>query len=615
MGFASEIFLTKKNVTKDEWEEFIQLISKYNGNFKNWQLYIKFIKNEIHYYVKSECLLPSSINNLASFILKKSDFKGYKKRFSYPYVSNVDSNVVDIKNYFSLSKKSKVCYIKINFKKIFNKIFSNIEMVTSKNKIIKSYNLLFSIPAVLLSVNFLSNYNLVYKSAPKYLDISKGLHLLKTDRSNSIFKVDAFPYLQGEYYLEQKDISFFKHSLIFGSSGCGKSKFISLLIDNIRKTDLFKTKYKVVVIDPHAALEKDIGGIGRVIDFKNSFDSINLFCNSNEDTIVSSSLLLDLFKGLLGTNYNSKLERVLRHSLYLLLSLEKFNFKTLRKLLLEIDFRSMLIKEANDKIPISIIEFFLTEFNEIKTKSYTEAISPIIAFIDEMEMFPIFNEDNFKSNLKNEIDNNFLTIFSLDRTKLGDQVTKMISGLVMQQMFTLIQNYTFDSHIIFIIDEVSVVENAILNRFLAEARKYNLSLILAGQYFNGTSNSLQKAIFANVINYYIFRLSTFDANTIVDNLNIKIPLNDTREQKVKLITDLQDRECLIRVNSCGNLLPVIKCSTLDFKSYPRIKKKNLEKDNCLKNNFTKSCKFNINSNLKLNELMKKNSTGRGDFNE
>ena len=230
-------------------------------------------------------------------------------------------------------------------------------------------------------------------------------------------------------------------------------------------------------------------------------------------------------------------------------------------------------------------------------------------------MFPIFNEDNFKSNLKNEIDNNFLTIFSLDRTKLGDQVTKMISGLVMQQMFTLIQNYTFDSHIIFIIDEVSVVENAILNRFLAEARKYNLSLILAGQYFNGISNSLQKAIFANVINYYIFRLSTFDANTIVDNLNIKIPLNDTREQKVKLITDLQDRECLIRVNSCGNLLPVIKCSTLDFKSYPRIKKKNLEKDNCLKNNFTKSCKFNINSNLKLNELMKKNSTGRGDFNE
>ena len=46
-----------------------------------------------------------------------------------------------------------------------------------------------------------------------------------------------------------------------------------------------------------------------------------------------------------------------------------------------------------------------------------------------------------------------------------------------------------------------------------------------------------------------------------------------------------------------------------------MKKKNLEKDNCLKNNFTKSCKFNINSNLNLNDVMKKNSTGRGDFNE
>ena len=120
-------------------------------------------------------------------------------------------------------------------------------------------------------------------------------------------------------------------------------------------------------------------------------------------------------------------------------------------------------------------------------------------------MLPTFNENNSNCpTLEKTITNNFLTILSLDRTRLGNNITKMISGLIMQQLFILIQNYTFKEHLIFIIDEVPVIENFILNKFLAEARKYNLSLILAGQYFNGISEKLQKAIFANVINYYIF---------------------------------------------------------------------------------------------------------------
>ena len=39
-------------------------------------------------------------------------------------------------------------------------------------------------------------------------------------------------------------------------------------------------------------------------------------------------------------------------------------------------------------LPQSIIDFFQTEFSELKNKSYGEAISPIIAFIDEMEIIP-----------------------------------------------------------------------------------------------------------------------------------------------------------------------------------------------------------------------------------
>ena len=86
-----------------------------------------------------------------------------------------------------------------------------------------------------------------------------------------------------------------------------------------------------------------------------------------------------------------------------------------------------------------------------------------------MEMLPIFNEDNVTNNLKDEISNNFLTLFSLDRTLLGSKITKTISGLIMQQLFTLIQSNNFKEHIIFIIDEVAIIENPIICRFLSES--------------------------------------------------------------------------------------------------------------------------------------------------
>lgn len=128
-------------------------------------------------------------------------------------------------------------------------------------------------------------------------------------------------------------------------------------------------------------------------------------------------------------------------------------------LLLELDYRNKILEQTKGHIPTSVYNFFMVDFNDLKSKSYGEAISPIIGFIDEMEMLPVFNGAQSSNNLKDVVKNNFLTIFSLDRTRLGDKIIKTISGLIMQQLLTVIQKRDFDEHIIFIIDEVAVVEN------------------------------------------------------------------------------------------------------------------------------------------------------------
>ena len=608
---TSEIYLTKNYVLKKEWEDLINVISNYNGLLKNWKIIIENNSNQLRYFIKSDCSLPATINGLNAFLMKNiENNKLYYSYLSLPLFTNTENNIIDIINYLEIKNKGTLNFIEITFKKLSkNNIKKKIVIYLTKNGNTKKYRLLLSNPTNILSVDFDNNKRYFFKSAPKYLDINKILHLLSTDINSSIFKIDTFPYLQGDFYLNQNNFSFYKHSVVLGASGTGKSKFLSLLINNIYKNSDLKQRYKIVIIDPHAALEDDIGGISRVIDFKTTLDSIDLFINNPNDVISSTELLLELFKSLIADQYNSKLERVLRHSIYVLLLDNSFNFSNLRKILLELEYRNFLIKKLKNKLPISVIEFFLTDFNDLKTKAYGEAVSPIIAFIDEMEMIPVFNNQTNEDNLRKTIYDNFLTLFSLDRTKLGDKVTKTISGLVMQQLLSLIQNHSFNEHIIFIVDEVAVIENPILCRFLAEARKYNLSLILAGQYFSQITDKLKNAIFANVINYYIFRVSKIDANILVDNFNMKIPLDDTRDKRIKMLTELNNRECILRIDSNDKLLPAFKASTISYESIPRIKKANkLEKNNSLKTD----CKFTIGNNVNLKDILLSSSTRKVD---
>ena len=615
MGCSSEIYLTKSNIGREDWLKLIESVSKYNGYLKKWNIIVSLSNNQIRYFIKSKVSLPTIINNLGSFLIKNEETPNLKtKILTLPTIYNLESNIIELSNYYRIKKYTNLKYIKITFIKVSeNKILSNAHFYFEKNnKLIKS-KLFLTIPQNILSIDFNNNKNYTYKKVPKYLDISKILHILKSDKFNSNLLVDTFPYLEGNYYLNQYSIDFAKHSLILGASGTGKSKYISSFIKTLNDTS--HNNYRVVMIDPHASIEKDIGGLGHTIDFRNIEDSINLFASTGSDIISTTELILELFKSLISDQYNSKLERVLRHSIYLLISNETFNFNTLKNLILDIAFRTNLINNSKQKVPSSVIDFFLTDFNDLKTKSYGEAISPIISFIDEMEMIPIFNENNITNNLKDEISNNFLTLFSLDRTMLGSRITKTISGLIMQQLFTLIQSNSFKEHIIFIIDEVAIIENPIICRFLSEARKYNLSLFLAGQYFNQISTQLKESILANIVNYYIFRVSRLDASLLSENLEIKIPFNEGKDQKeqkenkINLLSSLNNRECIIRISSNNILSPVFKARTLDFTSIPRIinnkKDKNLKKTECQKSNL------NINiDDISLKDILKKTSSSR-----
>lgn len=587
MKYTTEIFLTSEHVTEESWLNLLNGISNLNGLFHKWSLWTRIENNEVRYFVQTRRQLPTVVSSLGDFLLKQIEeieeieeepasslglfylFLGFFKK--------KENSVLDVYDYNETRKNRQMQFAKFTMfplKQNYFRFHTRLYFKKENSKKLKRRFALFSIPQTLLSINFAEHNRFLYKKdAKKYLNIEKSLHLLRNEKQDPVLKVDTFPYLAGNYYLNLNEYDFDVHSLVVGASGTGKSKFMSNFISNLASREEYRNKYKVVVIDPHAALEKDIGGLEAtdVIDFKTLENSMDLFVNTGKDPIVSTELMLSLLKGLMADQYNSKAERVLRHSIYALLVKGDLSFNNLRRMVLDMDYRNNLLGELEEKLTDSTVAFFRTDFNELKSKSYQEAISPIISLIDEMQMLPAFHTDLKQRKMKQVIEENFLTIFSLDQTVLGEKVTKTIAGLVMQQMLELVQSYAFDQHIIFLIDEVAVVENSILHRFLAEARKYSLSLMLAQQYFNQISEELQKAIFANVLNYYVFRISREDAVILEGNIQMEMAVHNSFHARREMLTKLANRECVVRVSSYGKVLTAMKARTVDFEPIPKRK--------------------------------------------
>lgn len=559
-SWTYEVFLGGSNLDITKWREFLLNIADYLGYFSSWQIIIKLDGTTLRYYLESPKPLPLSFG-LADFLLKQLDapLSAEKTIPKSPYLNHQNETCLHLVRRLQKSDHA-FKQLTLHFRS-YKKLLTGSAYLTYENY---TRRLALFNPATLLAVDFSKTKNYTFKKFPKYLKTEKVLKLLKKSGQNALFKIDTFPYYKINAFLCHDSYDFAKHSLVLGGSGSGKSKFLASFIDKIYRAA--PNEYKIVVIDPHDALKNECGSIASqsVINFQSSAESINLFQTNADDINVGVELMLTLFRSLMGNDYNSELERVLRYASFLLMTAGKFSFLHLRELLTDVEYRNQIIEQQKNQVPLSVTRFFLADFNELRTRAYATAVAPIIAFIDELQMVPVFNSEPPVTDLSAQITNNFLTIFSLSRPRLGNKVTQTIAGLLLQQLFLFAQKSLIDQHLIIIIDEVATVENPILSRFLSELRKYKTSIMLAGQYFGQFSEELRSAIFANTSNYYIFRVSKSDAELLTHNLNIGLASSDKIEDKESFLTGLKSRECFVQVSRGDETYPGCKGRTLDF---------------------------------------------------
>lgn len=561
-GFQYEIFLGAKHLTAPEWQEFLLAVQRQIGSCRSWSLRMEFENHVLRYYLSSPMQLPSSLG-LENFLLKPTAISDpLTDTTGWPLLHRLEDNCTALALRLQ-RKRLNLCSLTLKNRGGRQAVIGHVDVIIQNGQKFLQRPLLLTSPATLLSVDFNQTKNYTYKKIPKYLNLDKVAKLFSQAPNHNLLEIDPFPYNSNPAYLDLEQYDFTKHSLILGGSGMGKSKFLATMIHQIyiKHPD----EYQIVIIDPHDALKQDLAHIPDriVVDFTTPETSIDLFATHVQSISANIELMLGLFQSLIADNYNSRLERVLRYSIYLLFVAKEFNFGALRCLLTELEYRQQLLNQHHDNLPDSVAQFFLTDFQELKTKAYSEAIAPIVAFIDEMQMVSTFSQQCCTAGLEGTMQDTFLTIFSLNRLQFGDKVVRTLAGLLMQQLFLLAQTCSSDQHLLIIIDEVAIVENPILPRFLSELRKYGASVFLAGQYFAQISSSLRDSIFANTSNYYLFRTSRADANLLSQNLEIKLVGSEDQSDQAKLLASLKSRECLAQISHDGKILPIFKAHTTD----------------------------------------------------
>jgi hypothetical protein len=437
-----------------------------------------------------------------------------------------------------------------------------------KGGVFYSSHITFTSPLSGFEFDFKKDIKLKKKSSPLFLKIDEVVPLLASAKKEGLLEVLGFPYFSSSFYLSLRNFEFGKHSLIVGQTGTGKSKFIELLIKGIVEYKLDK-EYAVILIDPHAALYPQLLNTPNNINYDFIRSSCDLFPAFSEPKIATELTIL-LFKTLLADQFNAKLERVLKYAIYILFLKNQMSLFALKKFLTELEFRKEILRQLEEGDDY-LVHFFDTEFVEVQTKFYEIAIMPILVLVDELSFIPAFSKEAI-NKLETTIKNNFLTCFSLSRMFLGDKATRLIAGLLMQQIFLIAQKRSIAKKIILIIDEVSLVENEGMIAILSEARKYNLSLFLSQQYLTQITPDLLKAVMSNVYNYFVFKVSDEDAKILTKNLEIKFPDEILVKEKNKglsedslkreLLVTLNPRECLVRVFAEGKFYPCFKGKTL-----------------------------------------------------
>ncbi len=321
------------------------------------------------------------------------------------------------------------------------------------------------------------------------------------------------------------------HFYAVGASGSGKSKFLeSLIIQDIIQGEGFG------VIDPHGDLIEDIKGwlyFWTQKDFKN--DIVLIDPTDLENTASFNPLepikgipperlaaqLVEAFKKIWADAWGERMADIMRNSLIALVE-NNLTLVELPLFLTDPAVRKKILR--NVKSPSCLQRFKYFESLPVRTwNEWLEStLNKVDAFLSDPAIRQIFASTKSSFNLRDIMDNKKILLVNLNKGRLGDSANLlgalMVSKIKMAAFSRDDMPVTKRQPFYLYIDEFQNFATDSFVEILSEARKYQLSLILAHQNLSQLSENLRDSILANCGIQACFRVNREDAQLLAKEL-------------------------------------------------------------------------------------------------
>ena len=438
----------------------------------------------------------------------KSLFNNFLVFKHYPlnqFKLKVHDNVTSVANWVVVgAKMKKYMYTSEELASVFH--FPNKPSWETSLLKVTAQKLALPIGAPTFDFDTLENGELIPKNYPK------DVNIIGTSDYRSI-KVPVWVH----------DEDRLRHIYVVGKTGTGKSKFLnSLMIDDL------KQGRGIWVIDPHGDLiEEIIAHVPRsrmkdVIIFDPTDEEFPFCFNpldvkSTESKQILAKWFIDIFKKFFWSNWNAKLEHVLRMIFLALLDKPNSTLFDIIRALTDKDFRYDMIEAVEDDV---VRNFWTNEFAGWSQQFNTEAIMPILNKVGQLLSVDIlkniFSSHENKLDFREMMDESKILLVKLPKWKLQEEimwflgamfVTKIYQAAMGRQSVPKADRTPFFLYV----DEFQNFATETFNEILSEARKYGLSLAVAHQFIRQIPANISDALFGNVWTLISFRVSSEDA--------------------------------------------------------------------------------------------------------
>lgn len=323
-----------------------------------------------------------------------------------------------------------------------------------------------------------------------------------------------------------------RHVYVIGQTGTGKTTILkNMIAQDIRNGD------GCCFIDPHGSDVQEILSyipkerIDDVIYFDPAYTARPMGLNMLEfdprfpeqKTFVVNELM-GIFNKLfdMKTSGGPMFEQYFKNSAFLIMEDPESGCTLLEisRVLSDKAFRDM--KLAKCKNPI-IKQFWVSAEQTTGEQSLANFVPYITSkfdnFISNDIMRPVVLQEKSVFNFRKIMDEKKILLVNLSKGRLGDINANLI-GLVLVgkiQMAALSRVDMFGkpmNDFYLYIDEFQNVTTDSIASILSEARKYRLSLTIAHQYISQLEENIKNAVFGNVGNMMVYRISSEDANFV-----------------------------------------------------------------------------------------------------